>query len=189
MRSTPIEIMRKRQQCHDLRAQGKSQREIQAVVNAGRATVRDWLNRCRPTEEDIIEAKPANASVSPVETLQRWQRCHDMHAAGASYADLQGALNVSVVTVKSWLTRPRPTDEEVEAARDTSAKPKTDITGQVGFKSRFDPELFAELRAEADAQGAATNRVIGCAVRLYLDVMARARAGGGDPVQVLGYRA
>lgn len=129
MRSSPVQTLLMRQQCHDLRAEGKTQRQIQAVVNVGRATVRDWLSR------------------------------------------------------------PRPTEDEIERTRATTAHPKTDITGQVGFKSRFDPELFARLRAESELQGAATNRVIGCAVRLYLDVMARARSGGGDPVQVLGYRA
>jgi hypothetical protein len=65
---------------------------------------------------------------------------------------------------------------------------RVDITGQVGFKSRFDPELFARLRAESELQGAATNRIIGCAVRLYLDCLSRARAGGQEPINIMGYR-
>jgi hypothetical protein len=93
-------------------------------------------------------------------------------------------LNIARATVRDWLSRPRPTDEDVAELPTV----KTDVTGQVGFKSRFDPEVFARLRAEAEVQGAATNKVIGCAVRLYLDVMDRARAGGGEPVEVLGYR-
>ena len=129
MRSSPVQTLLLRQQCHDLRAEGKTQREIQAVVNVGRATVRDWLSR------------------------------------------------------------PRPDEDEIERTRAATAHPQTDITGQVGFKSRFDPELFARLRAESELQGAATNRVLGCAVRLYLDCMERARNGGQEPVQVLGYRA
>lgn len=126
---------------------------------------------------------------SPVETLRMRQRCHDLKAEGKSQAQIQAVINTSRATVRDWLSRPRPTEEEIERTRATSASPKTDITGQVGFKSRFDPELFAQLRAESELQGAATNRVIGCALRMYLAVMARVRAGGGEPIDVLGYRA
>jgi hypothetical protein len=126
---------------------------------------------------------------SPVETLRMRQRCHDMRAEGATQREIQAVVNVGRATVRDWLSRPRPDEDEIERTRAATANPKTDITGQVGFKSRFDPELFARLRAESELQGAATNRVLGCALRLYLDVMQRARAGGGEPVSVLGYRA
>jgi hypothetical protein len=126
---------------------------------------------------------------SPVETLRMRQRCHDMRAKGATQREIQAVVNVGRATVRDWLSRPRPDEDEIERTRAATANPKTDITGQVGFKSRFDPELFARLRAESELQGAATNRVLGCALRLYLDVMQRARAGGGEPVSVLGYRA
>jgi hypothetical protein len=121
---------------------------------------------------------------SPNETLRMRQQCHDLHADGKTQRQIQAALNIARATVRDWLSRPRPTDEDV-AELPTM---KTDVTGQVGFKSRFDPELFARLRAEAETQGAATNKVIGCAVRLYLDVMDRARAGGGESINVTGYR-
>jgi hypothetical protein len=126
---------------------------------------------------------------SPVETLRMRQRCHDMRAKGATQREIQAVVNVGRATVRDWLSRPRPDEDEIERTRAATANPKTDITGQVGFKSRFDPELFARLRAESELQGAATNRVLGCALRLYLDVMQRARAGGGESVSVLGYRA
>jgi hypothetical protein len=126
---------------------------------------------------------------SPVETLRMRQRCHDMRAEGATQREIQAVVNVGRATVRDWLSRPRPDEDEIERTRAATANPKTDITGQVGFKSRFDPELFARLRAESELQGAATNRVLGCALRLYLDVMQRARAGGGESVSVLGYRA
>jgi transposase len=189
MRTTPTETLRKRQQCHDLKAQGKTRREIQEAVNSRKETVRDWLSRPRPTDADILQAATPAVPLSPVEILQRRQHCHDLHDGGADYAQLQLEFNVSSATVRDWLARPRPTDDEIERTRATTAHPKTDITGQVGFKSRFDPELFARLRAESDLQGAATNRVLGCAVRMYLEVMARARAGGGEPIDVLGWRA
>jgi transposase len=189
MRSTPIEALRKRQQCHDLQAQGRTRREIQEAVNARKETVRDWLSRPRPTDADILQAVAPVAPARPVEALQRRQRCHDLHGSGADYGQLQQEFDVSSATIRDWLSRPRPSDEDVAAAREEHTSPKTDITGQVGFKSRFDPELFARLRAESELQGAATNRVLGCAVALYLDVMARARAGGGEPISVTGYRA
>ena len=121
---------------------------------------------------------------TPTETLRKPQHCHDLHAEGKTQRQIQAVLNTSRATVRDWLSRPRPTDEEI-AELPTN---KTDVTGQVGFKSRFDPELFARLRAEAELQGAATNKVLGCAVRLYLDVMQQARAGGEWQVDVLGYR-
>jgi transposase len=189
MRSTPTETLRKRQQCHDLLAQGRSRREIQEAVNSRKETVRDWLSRPRPTDADILQAATPAVPLGPVEILRRRQRCHDLHGDGADYGQLQLEFNVSSATVRDWLARPRPTDGDVEAAREASAAPKTDTTGQVGFKSRFDPELFARLRAESELQGAATNRVIGCAVRLYLDCCERARNGSQEPVDVLGYRA
>ena len=126
---------------------------------------------------------------SPVETLRKRQQCHDLRAEGNSQAQIQAVVNVSRAAVRDWLSRPRPTEEEIERTRVTTAHPKQDCTGQVGFKSRFNPELFARLRAESELQGAATNRVLGCAVRLYLEVMSRARAGGGEPIDVWGWRA
>jgi hypothetical protein len=122
---------------------------------------------------------------TPTETLRKRQQCHDMKAEGATQRQIQAVMNVGRATVRDWLSRPRPTDEEVA---DVPVN-RVDITGQVGFKSRFDPELFARLRAEAELQGAATNKVLGCALRMYLDVMARARSGGQEPVDVRGYRA
>lgn len=189
MRSTPIEALRKRQQCHDLQAQGKSRREIQEAVNSRKETVRDWLLRPRPTDADILQAATPAAPLSPADILHRRQRCHDLHGSGADYGQLQLVYNVSSATIRDWLARPRPTDEDIAAAREEHTSPKTDVTGQVGFKSRFDPELFARLRAEADLQGAATNKILGCALMLYLDVMTRARAGGGEPIDVWGWRA
>lgn len=188
MRSTPAETMRKRQRCHDLRAGGSSQRQIQLVLNTSRELVREWLSRPRPTDADIENAAVIAAALSPVEILQRRQQCHDLNAKGATNREIMQRMDVSTSSVRDWLSRPRPSDEEIEAARAAVAAPKTDITGQVGFKSRFDPKLFARLRAEAERQGTATNKIIGCAARLYLDCMDRARAGGGEPVNLLGYR-
>jgi hypothetical protein len=121
---------------------------------------------------------------TPTETLRKRQQCHDMKAEGATQRQIQAVMNVGRATVRDWLSRPRPTDEEVA---DVPVN-RVDITGQVGFKSRFDPELFARLRAESELQGAATNRIIGCAVRLYLDCLSRARAGGQEPINIMGYR-
>ncbi len=189
MRASRGEILRRRQQCHDLRSEGKTRRQIMDAMDVNRSTLRDWLNLPRPTDEDITTARPANSSISPAQTLLNRQRCHDLHAEGMTNRLLQQELNASSVTIRNWLARPRPSDGAVEAARKEHASLKPDSTGQVPFKSRFDPELFARLRAEAEAQGAATNRVLGCAARLYLDCMERARAGSQEPVHILGYRA
>ena len=127
--------------------------------------------------------------MTPIETLRKRQECHDLRSGGATQSQIQESLNIARATVRDWLGRPRPTEDDIAQARGVYAAPQTDITGQVGFKSRFNPELFAELRAEAELQGTATNKVIGCAVQLYIDVMARARSGSQEPVDVRGYRA
>jgi len=124
----------------------------------------------------------------PVDTLLRRQQCHDMRAAGATQRQIQAAVDAGRAAVRDWLSRPRPTDEEIDSVRHSHANPQTDSTGQVGFKSRFDPTLFARLRAEAELQGAPTNKVIGCAVALYLDCLERARTGGTEPINIMGYR-
>jgi len=123
------------------------------------------------------------------QTLRRRQRCHDLRAQGRSQREIQEAVNVSLAAVRDWLAQSRPTDQQIADALAAAASPAVDVTGQVGFKSRFDPELFARLRAEADVQGTHTNKVLSCAVRLYLDCMARARTGTAEPVNILGYRA
>jgi transposase len=61
MRTTPTETLRKRQQCHNLLAQGKTRREIQEAVNSRKETVRDWLSRPRPTEEEIERTRATTA--------------------------------------------------------------------------------------------------------------------------------
>ena len=55
MRATQPETLRKRQRCHDMRDEGMSQRQIQQVLNASRATVRDWLARERPTVSNMLQ--------------------------------------------------------------------------------------------------------------------------------------
>ena len=126
---------------------------------------------------------------TPVEALRKRRQCHDLRAEGKSQSEIQAEMDIGRGAVRDWLSRPRPTDEEIDRVRETSGHPKTDITGQVGFKSRFDPDLFARLRAECEIQNAPTNKVLACAVRLYLDVLERARDGGGEPINVRGYRA
>ena len=123
------------------------------------------------------------------ETMRKRQACHDLKAQGKSQREIQEAVNVSRAAVRDWLAQSRPTDAAIADALAAAANPNTDATGQVGFKSRFDPELFAQLRTEADLQGAPTNKVLGCALRLYLDCMSRARAGGEEPVDLWGWRA
>ncbi len=123
---------------------------------------------------------------SPLQTLLMRQQCHDLHAQGKTQRQIQAALNIARATVRDWLSRPRPTDEELAELPAN----KTDITGQVPLKMRFPPDLMAAMKAEAEAQGGAPlNKLIGCSLRLYLDCMERARTGIQEPVHILGYRA
>jgi predicted HicB family RNase H-like nuclease len=127
--------------------------------------------------------------MSVLETLKKRQAIHDRRADGLTQSQLQIEFNVARATVRDWLARHRPTDAEIEDCRRRLQAPGLDETGNVGFKARFAPGLFAELRKEAEEQNASTNAVVANAVALYLECMKRARAGSTMPVNVLGYRA
>ena len=126
--------------------------------------------------------------MTSIETLQKRQQMHDRRADGLSQAVLQQEFNVARGTVRDWLARPRPTDEEVEQTKHLLRSPGLDATGCVGFKARFNPEVFAQLRQEAEQQNASINIVVANAVALYLSCMERRRTGGTEPVNLLGFR-
>ena len=123
-----------------------------------------------------------------LETLQKRQRIHDRRADGLTQAQLQQEFNVARGTVRDWLARPRPSDEEIEQARLLLRAPGLDATGSVGFKARFNPDLFAQLRDEAYQQNASTNAVVANAVALYLACRERSRTGSTEPVNLMGFR-
>jgi hypothetical protein len=131
----------------------------------------------------------STSRLTKLEVLKKRQQMHDRRADGLSQSGLQDEFDVARGTVRDWLARPRPTDEEIERARLLSRAPGLDATGSVGFKARFDPDLFAQLRDEANQQNASTNVVINNAVGLYLDCMKRLRTGRKDPVNLRGFRA
>lgn len=127
--------------------------------------------------------------MSVLETLKKRQLLHDRRSNGLSHSQLQSEFNVARATVRDWLDRPRPTDAEIDDCRRRLQAPGLDVTGSVGFKARFAPALFAQLRQEAEQQNASTNAVVANAVALYLACMERARVSGSKPVDVMGYRA
>lgn len=126
-----------------------------------------------------------------VETLRMRQRVHDLKAAEPriSIREMQRRFDISYASVRDWLARPRPTDEEVEACIYAVRDRAVDHTGLIPVKLRMEPEIHARLCEEMELQGAAKNRIINCAVLLYLDCMRRARGGGSEPVYLMGYRA
>jgi transcriptional regulator with XRE-family HTH domain len=127
--------------------------------------------------------------LTKLETLKRRQQMHDRrNSDGLTQSQLQDEFNVARGTVRDWLARPRPSDEEIERVRRLSGTPGLDATGCVGFKARFAPDRFAKLRHEVDLQNASTNIVINNAVELYLACMERIRTGSADPVHLLGFR-
>jgi transposase len=79
MRPTPTETLRKRQQCHDLQAQGCTRREIQEAVNSRKETVRDWLSRPRPPRR----APPPLGKQTVFHVRRAQDRCSQAGAAAA----------------------------------------------------------------------------------------------------------
>lgn len=117
------------------------------------------------------------------ETLQRKQQAHDLRGQGLTLNQIRDQLTpIGRTTIGEWLRLPRPTDEDVEAAKAASLD-----AGQASIKARFDPDLFQRMHDEAMAQGSSMNKVITCAVMLYLDCLERARSGGSEPVNLHGY--
>ena len=57
------------------------------------------------------------------------------------------------------------------------------------IKSRIHPESYIRLQQEVATQGASVSKLTACAIELYLDCMIRARNGGTELVNILGYRA
>jgi hypothetical protein len=129
--------------------------------------------------------------LNEVETLKMRQRVHDLKEANPkmSIREMQRTLDLSYASLKDWLTRPRPTDDEIAARIHGLANRPVDQTGQVPLKLRLEPENYARLRREMDTQGAAMNRIMNCALLLYLDCMDRARCESSEPVNIMGYRA
>lgn len=128
-----------------------------------------------------------NPRMTKLETLKKRQQVHDRRAAGLTQSELQDEFDVARGTIRDWLARPRPSDEDIKRARLLLRAPGLDVTGCVGFKARFDPDLFAQLRDEADRQNASTNVVVGNAVALYLNCMRRLRRGSTEPVNLMGF--
>jgi hypothetical protein len=126
-----------------------------------------------------------------IEVLRMRQRVHDFHKAnpGISIGDMRTEFDLSYASLKDWLTRPRPTDEDIAAHALLMANRATDQTGQVPTKIRLEPDIYARLRRETDLQGASMNRIANCAILLYLDCMERARRDGSEPINIMGYRA
>lgn len=129
--------------------------------------------------------------LNEVETLKMRQRVHDLKRANPdmSIRVMQSELDLSYASLKDWLTRPRPTDEQIAARILDINNRRPDKTGQVPVKIRLEPEIHTRLREEMHTQGAAMNRIANCAIVLYLDCMERARANSSEPVNILGYRA
>lgn len=126
-----------------------------------------------------------------IEVLRMRQRVHDFRDANPemSISGLCAHFDLSYASLKDWLARPRPTDEEI-AKR--SALKSSQISGasvQVPIKAWIEPDIYARVHDEMNRQGAARNRIINNALLLYLDCMDRARSNSGEPVNIIGYRA
>ena len=120
--------------------------------------------------------------------MRRRQQTHDLRAEGLSLNAIQDRLApIGRTTIGEWLRQPRPTDEETEAFEYDYDNPETDSTNQVPIKMRLSPSIYSELQQEALNQGAPMSKLANCAVRLYLDCMARAREGNQEPVNLRGY--
>jgi transposase len=95
--TTLANTLRRRQQCHDLRAQGLSSAAIHRILLAdgpvGATTAKTWLRQPRPTEADIAAAAAKDAR-PPVDTTGqvplKMRFPPDLMAAMKAEAEAQG---------------------------------------------------------------------------------------------------
>jgi hypothetical protein len=125
-----------------------------------------------------------------IEVLRMRQRVHDFRNANPemSISGLCAHFDLSYASLKDWITRPRPTDDEIAQRSALKSNRASGTSVQVPVKAWIEPDIYARVHEEMERQGAARNRIINNALLLYLDCMDRARNNSREPVNVLGYR-
>jgi hypothetical protein len=125
-----------------------------------------------------------------IEVLRMRQRVHDFRNANPemSIRGLCAHFDLSYASLKDWITRPRPTDDEIAQRSVLKSNQASGASVQVPIKAWIEPDIYARVHEEMERQGAARNRIINNALLLYLDCMDRVRSNSREPVNVLGYR-
>jgi hypothetical protein len=125
-----------------------------------------------------------------IEVLRMRQRVHDFRNANPemSIRGLCAHFDLSYASLKDWITRPRPTDDEIAQRSVLKSSQASGASVQVPIKAWIEPDIYARVHEEMERQGAARNRIINNALLLYLDCMDRVRSNSREPVNVLGYR-
>jgi hypothetical protein len=105
-------------------------------------------------------------------TARRRQRCHDLRAAGKTTIEIAKAIGVTDAMISYWLSKERPTDEDVAALDYSYRHPKPDRYGCIRFNVRLEPDLFVAFRDMAEREGVSHNSLVETAVRIFLETNA-----------------
>jgi hypothetical protein len=115
------------------------------------------------------------------------RRAHLLVEEGLSHRQITAQIDVDRSTLQNWLKRPCPTEAEIEQLRAAVAAQGED-GDVVALRVYLSPENIHGLAAQAAARDVSRTRLVDCAVRLYLDVLARLDGERSGPVDVHGFR-
>jgi hypothetical protein len=115
------------------------------------------------------------------------RRAHLLVEEGLTQRQVNAELNVDRSTLQSWLKRPCPSEAEIEQLR-VAAAAQGDGGAAVALRVYLSPENIHGLAEQAAARDVSRTRLVDCAVRMYLDVLARLDGERCGPIDVHGFR-
>ena len=116
------------------------------------------------------------------------KRAHLLVGEGLSQRQITHELDVDRSTLQNWLKRPCPTDAEIEKLQQQAAARAGDGGDPVALRVYLSPQNLRGLQEKAAALAVPRTRLVDCAVRMYLDVLARLEGEHPGPIDVHGFR-
>jgi hypothetical protein len=130
--------------------------------------------------------RPRDPAGQLAKSLAR-RRAHLLVEEGLSHRQITTQIDVDRSTLQNWLKRPCPTEAEIEQLRAAVAA-QGEGGDVVALRVYLSPENIQGLAAQAAARDVSRTRLVDCAVRMYLDVLARLDGERAGPVDVHGFR-
>ena len=131
--------------------------------------------------------RPRDPAGQLTKALARRQ-AHLLVEEGLSHRQITHQMDVDRSTLQNWLKRPCPTEAEIEQLRQQAAARVEDGGEPVPLRVYLSPQNARGLQNQAAALAVPRTRLVDCAVRMYLDVLARLEGEHPGPIDVHGFR-
>jgi hypothetical protein len=115
------------------------------------------------------------------------RRAHLLVEEGLSNRQITREIDVDRSTLQNWLKRPCPSEAEIEQLRSAVAA-QGGGDAAVALRVYLSPANHQGLAEQAAARNVSRTRLVDCAVRMYLDVLARLEGEATGPIDVHGFR-